>query len=91
VVENPEIQCENISLKPPTCTCLGNGGKLDILFTVAKGSDLAALMAGSVRIETGTPVLRIIPSAQSTADEPFCKTGQVSTKKLACVPSGNGG
>jgi hypothetical protein len=91
VVLNPEIDCENISLKPPTCTCVGDGGHLDIFFTVAKGSDQGGLMAGSVRIESGTPVLKIIPSAQNTADLPFCKTAQVSTPAKPCAPSGNGG
>jgi hypothetical protein len=91
VVLNPEIDCENISLKPPTCTCRGDGGALDILFTVTKGTNPSGLMSGSVRIETGTPVLRIIPSAPSVADEPYCKTSEVSTKAKPCAPSGNGG
>jgi hypothetical protein len=88
VVLNPEIDCQGISLKPPTCTCLGNGGHLDILFTVAKGSYLGGLMAGSVRIATGTPVLKIIPSAVQTPDLQFCKTGQVSTQAVPCASGG---
>jgi hypothetical protein len=91
VVLNPEINCQGISLKPPTCTCSGDGGQLKILFSVVKGTATGGLMAGSVRISTGTPVLRIIPSSVQNPDEAYCAKGQVSTTKKPCAPSGNGG
>jgi hypothetical protein len=90
VVLNPEIRCQGISLKPPTCTCRGDGGHLDIVFSVTKSSYTAGLMAGSVRIEAGTPVLKIIPSSVQRADIPLCRSGQTSTKAIPCAPSGNG-
>ena len=89
-VLNPEISCNGISLKPPTCTCLGNGGVLDIMFTLAKGSYTRGLMAGSVRIETGTPVLKRIPSYLGRADLPYCAIGTTGTKAHPCAPRGSG-
>jgi hypothetical protein len=84
-VLNPEINCANIHLKPPTCTCVGNGGALYIYFTVEPGSYTKGLMAGSVRITAGTPVLKIIPSAQQNPDLAYCATGQTSTAKHPCA------
>ena len=70
-----------MNLKPPTCTCRGDGGRVVISFTADKSTGLG----GAVRIDTGTPVLKAIPSYVQTPDLPLCAKGQTSTKANPCA------
>jgi hypothetical protein len=54
----PNIFCSKIDLKPPSCTCRGDGGSMTVSFTL----NSEAFFAGAARVVSATPVLRIIPS-----------------------------
>ncbi len=84
LVLNPKISCDSLGLKPPTCTCLNDGGKLVISFVAAGYSGLA----GSIGILSMTPTLKIIPSYVQTPDLPNCASGEVSTTARPCYPAG---
>ncbi len=58
VVLYPNILCENADLKPPSCTCAGDGGSMTISFVL----DTTTNDSGSARVLTATPVLNVIPS-----------------------------
>jgi hypothetical protein len=58
VVLYPNILCENVDLKPPSCTCTGDGGSMTISFLL----DTATNYSGTARVLTATPVLKVIPS-----------------------------
>jgi hypothetical protein len=86
---NPEIRCLGVDLKPPTCTCRGDGGFVDISFTLAKDSP-RGLVGGIVRIDTLTPVLKVIPSFVQRDDLRYCTKAEAKAKELrpnatACV------
>jgi hypothetical protein len=83
VVANPEITCENVSLKPPTCTCRGDGGTVRVSIV----STAPIHLPGSARVDTATPVLKIIPSAPPQSDLPKCAAGQTSTAANPCSSS----
>jgi hypothetical protein len=82
VVANPEIKCDDVGLKPPTCTCRGDGGHVDVSIVATK----AIKLPGSARVDTATPVLKIIPSAPPALDLPTCAKGQTSTAANPCAP-----
>lgn len=81
---NPEITCDNLNLKPPTCTCKGDGG--EVVISLVADRDIG--LAGSTRVVSATPVLSIIPSSVQTPDVPSCASGQVSTTAKPCTPTG---
>jgi hypothetical protein len=58
VVLHPNVLCDRLDLKPPSCTCLGNGGALTISFATDK-----EFGAGDVdlRVRTATLVFHRIP------------------------------
>jgi hypothetical protein len=56
----PNILCDGLRLKPPTCTCAGDGGAMSISFVL----DKPTAFAGSPRLISATPVLRVTPSYQ---------------------------
>jgi hypothetical protein len=58
VVLYPNILCQGVDLKPPTCTCTGDGGSMTIAFVL----DTATNYSGTTRVLTATPVLKVIPS-----------------------------
>jgi hypothetical protein len=89
VLLNPEISCSGANLKPPTCTCSGDGGHLTVYFTVQEGS-YKGLMSGAARVDTATPVLKIIPSSTQSPDLKECAKGETNTKADPCAPTGNG-
>jgi len=66
VVLYPNIVCENVHLKPPSCTCLGDGGSVTISFVVDR--DMPA--SGVARLISATLVLRPIPGFLKTKASP---------------------
>jgi hypothetical protein len=54
----PNISCEGVDLKPPTCTCEGNGGSMTISLVLSA----EATASGAARVVTASPTLKIIPS-----------------------------
>jgi len=58
VVLFPNILCDQLDLKPPTCTCLGNGGSMTISFVTDK--DLGGSL-GDARMRAATLVFNRIP------------------------------
>jgi hypothetical protein len=56
----PNILCEGLNLKPPTCTCRGNGGDVRVSFV----ADRDPALVGSPRVISATPLLKIVPSYQ---------------------------
>ncbi|HZS24949.1 MAG TPA: hypothetical protein VFA30_08170 [Gaiellaceae bacterium] len=58
VVLFPNILCDKLDLKPPSCTCLGDGGTMTISFVTDK--DLGGSL-GDARLRTATLVFDRIP------------------------------
>ena len=58
VVLYPNILCEKVDLKPPSCTCTGDGGSMTISFVL----DTTTNYSGTARVLTATPVLKVIPA-----------------------------
>ena len=58
VLLHPNIECGKVNLKPPSCTCLGDGGSITISFTADR--DMPAV--GTARMISATLVLDPIPS-----------------------------
>jgi hypothetical protein len=58
VLLHPNISCNNVNLKPPSCTCLGDGGSMSISFV----ADRNMPAAGAARMISATLVLDPIPS-----------------------------
>lgn len=54
----PNILCDKLDLKPPSCTCLGDGGTMTISFVTDK--DLGGSL-GDARMRTATVVFDRIP------------------------------
>jgi len=81
----PKISCTGLGLKPPSCTCIADGGKVVISFV----ADTFPGLAGAVGITSARPILKIIPSYQQTPDLPLCAHGQASTTSRPCS-SGSG-
>jgi hypothetical protein len=59
VVLYPNILCDNLDLKPPSCTCQGDGGALAISFVTDKD---VGVVAGDARMRTATLVFDRIPA-----------------------------
>ena len=58
VVLSPNVLCENVDLKPPSCTCLGDGGTMTI--SVETDKDLGGSL-GDVTMRTATLTFDRIP------------------------------
>ncbi len=58
VVLLPNVLCDNVDLKPPSCTCLGDGGTMTISFVTDK--DLGGSL-GTTTMRTATLVFDRIP------------------------------
>ncbi len=58
VVLSPNVLCDNVDLKPPSCTCLGDGGTMTISFVTDK--DLGGSL-GTTTMRTATLVFDRIP------------------------------
>ncbi len=71
----PNIFCDKVGLKPPSCTCQGDGGSVDISFV----SDRPMGATGTARLVSAQLVLRPIPS--------YLKSPSVPSN----VPLGSGG
>ncbi len=58
VVLHPNVLCDKLDLKPPSCTCRGDGGTVTISFVTDKD-----LFAGDVdlRVRTATLVVQAHP------------------------------
>jgi hypothetical protein len=54
----PKILCDTVDLKPPSCTCRGDGGSMTVSFVL----DQPAFLPGAARVVTATPSLNVIPS-----------------------------
>ena len=54
----PNIFCDGVALRPPTCTCTGDGGSMTISFVLSTD----ATASGAARVVTASPTLKIIPS-----------------------------
>jgi hypothetical protein len=87
-----KISCALVELKPPSCTCKGDGGIVAVSFVTDDRADSSVRMLGygqgGLVISSVTPVLYFIPSTpgQKPASEvPLCRKGQQSTKETACV------
>ncbi|MBV8395085.1 MAG: hypothetical protein JO064_02335 [Actinobacteria bacterium] len=65
VVLDPNISCTGVSLKPPTCTCRGDGGSMTVSFV----ADKSGILPGAARVVSMTPVLKIVPSYVPPADK----------------------
>src|SRR6478609_7244740 len=50
---DPRITCAGLRLKPPTCTCRGDGGELVISFVANKAPNM---LAGASAVVSATPV-----------------------------------
>jgi hypothetical protein len=55
----PDVFCDNVDLKPPSCTCLGDGGTMTISFVTEEDYGGGA---GEFRMHTATLVRDRIPS-----------------------------
>jgi len=78
----PMISCNGFSLRPPSCTCRGDGGRLVITFV---GGSYAGLLAGASSIVSATPVLKVIPAYPQGPDVQRCAPGQSSTAAKPCA------
>jgi hypothetical protein len=58
-VLHPSVLCDKLALKPPSCTCRGDGGTVTISFVTDKD-----LFAGDVdlRVRTATLVFNRVPA-----------------------------
>jgi hypothetical protein len=86
LVSDPKILCEGLNLKPPTCSCFNNGGKIVISFI----ANTFPGFEGSIVIVSATPVLKIIPSYLQPADVHTCAHGTVSTHVKPCYSGKSG-
>jgi hypothetical protein len=59
VVLYPNIFCDKLDLKPPSCICLGDGGSMTISFVTDKDVGVGE---GDLRLRTATLVLDRIPT-----------------------------
>jgi hypothetical protein len=80
---DPRITCAGLRLKPPTCTCRGDGGELVISFVA--DSKVPGLLAGASAIVSASPVLNVIPAYPQGPDVSRCKPGQLSTTSNPCA------
>jgi hypothetical protein len=78
---DPRITCAGIRLKPPTCTCRGDGGELIISFVADRAP---SMLAGASAIVSATPVFNVIPAFVQGPDVAPCKPGQTSTASNPC-------
>lgn len=89
---NGNIACV-LSLKPPTCTCRGDGGTVSIDFTAKAGGtarDASVNFGSRMFVGSETPVPYVIPSSpdqkpSDIADLPICRVGQQSTRSDPCL------
>jgi hypothetical protein len=90
------ISCR-LALRPPTCTCRGDGGTVAVSFIADVGADgnghTYEVANGFLRIDSETPVPYIIPSSprqrpSDNADLPVCEKGQSSTAAKPCLQPG---
>jgi hypothetical protein len=54
----PNIFCDSLALRPPTCTCTGDGGSMTISFVLSTD----ATASGAARVVSASPILKVIPS-----------------------------
>jgi hypothetical protein len=78
---DPRITCAGLRLRPPTCTCRGDGGEVVISFVADRPR---GMLAGASAIVSATPVLKIIPAYPQGPDVAPCKPGQTSTASNPC-------
>jgi hypothetical protein len=60
VVLHPNILCEKVDLRPPTCTCKADGGTETITFVAAQDKVFGA--GGQAQVVAMRPIVEIIPS-----------------------------
>jgi len=66
VVLYPNVECRQVNLKPPTCTCLGDGGSFSISFV----ADRNMPSSGVARAMSARLVVKPIPSFLKTKASP---------------------
>jgi hypothetical protein len=71
VLLHPNITCESVNLKPPSCTCLGDGGSVTISFL----ADGELTLSGVARMVSARLVFDPIPSYLQPATSPQNGTG----------------
>lgn len=76
------ITCVGLRLKPPTCTCRGDGGELVVSFVANKAG---GMLAGASAVVAATPVFKVIPAFVQGPDVAACKPGQTSTASNPCT------
>jgi hypothetical protein len=62
----PNISCEKVGLKPPSCTCQGDGGAVEVSFV----SDKPMSATGTSRMIAARLTLKPIPSYQTPTSVP---------------------
>src|SRR5207247_5699705 len=90
-----KITCE-LSLRPPSCTCRGDGGSVSIAFTAKSArspTNARVSFGGRLFVESETPVPYFIPGSadekpSDLSDLPICAKGQLSTADKPCLRSG---
>ena len=58
----PNVHCDGLALKEPSCTCKGDGGSVSFSFV----SDRNTPLAGGSRVLSATPLLKSVPSFSSS-------------------------
>ncbi len=86
----PNIFCDQLDLKPATCTCLGDGGAVTITFVTDKE---IAVNEGDLRLRTATLVFDRIPTDPKSIPTDG-KSGSASTRhimRITTAPVDSGG
>jgi hypothetical protein len=78
----PNILCDQLDLKPPSCTCLGNGGSVTVSFVTDKN---VAVDAGDLRMRAATVVFDRIPAylPRPPASRPFMRVAAADPSNAA--------
>jgi hypothetical protein len=68
VLLHPNILCDQVNLKPPTCTCMSDGGTETITFVAAQDKVFGS--GGQARVMRMRPIVDIIPSYVQPEQKP---------------------
>jgi hypothetical protein len=90
-----KISCR-LSLRPPSCTCRGDGGSVAIRFLAKSTGDPArrgtVTFGGRIFVESQTLVPYFVPGSpdqkpSDLSDLPLCAKGQQSSREKPCLPT----
>jgi hypothetical protein len=65
----PALACTGVSMKAPSCTCRGDGGKVTVLL-VARNGDDSGFLAGASQIVSATLAYKAVPGYVQAAPQP---------------------